>query len=396
MEKVCFCTPLELGSFGDSTHITEVWKRMPELLNARVYIILKSADKRLSNIKDLNIVKPPTLFIGKRIKFISRILSHVFVVFYCLFLSNLALVYERQTMLNISGLLISKIKGIPLIYEVNTLLEYEKGKTCLNIIITKIAKITEKLTVAHADKILVTTQDLKKIFHRRYEIPFKKIEVVPNGANTDLFYPMDEAKCREELGLSQNIPIVCFVGGLGKGHGAKNLVNCAPSVIKQIPNTKFLIVGEGPKRTELEQKAASLDVKENFIFAGKVPYEEVPKYMNSSDVCVILNKSELKKELGGGSAIKLYEYMACGKPVIGTVAQTSFNILKKYDACVLVDVDNIDEIVEAVVMLLENKELREELGKNGRNLVEKKYNWDVNAKKVARICEGEIKNGNRI
>ena len=372
MEKVCFCTPLELGSFGDSTHITEVWKRMPELLNARVYIILKSADKRLSNIKDLNIVKPPTLFIGKRIKFISRILSHVFVVFYCLFLSNLALVYERQTMLNISGLLISKIKGIPLIYEVNTLLEYEKGKTCLNIIITKIAKITEKLTVAHADKILVTTQDLKKIFHRRYEIPFKKIEVVPNGANTDLFYPMDEAKCREELGLSQNIPIVCFVGGLGKGHGAKNLVNCAPSVIKQIPNTKFLIVGEGPKRTELEQKAASLDVKENFIFAGKVPYEEVPKYMNSSDVCVILNKSELKKELGGGSAIKLYEYMACGKPVIGTVAQTSFNILKKYDACVLVDVDNIDEIVEAVVMLLENKELREELGKNGRNLVEKK------------------------
>lgn len=396
MKKICFCTPLELGSFGDSTHITEVWKRMPELLNARVYIISKREDKRFSNMKGVNIIKPPTLSFGKRIKFISRILSHVFVVFYCLILSELALVYERQTMLNVSGLLISKIKKVPLIYEVNSLLEYEKEKSFLNNIITKIAKFTEKQTVKHASKITVVTPELKKIFHDEYNIPLHKIEVVPNGADRDLFYPMDKLECRKELNLAQDKFIVCFVGGLGMGCGVKNIVEAAPHVLEQIPGVNFLIVGDGPYRAIMEKKIESLSLQDNFIFTGTVPYKNVPKYINSSEVCVALYEIDGRVKKIGLSPIKMYEYMACAKPIIGTNKIRGIDILQKCSSGILVEQDDIQDISKSIIKLLKNENLRKKSGTNGRQLVEKKYNWDVIAKQVARICEGEIKNGKRI
>ncbi|MCG7848456.1 MAG: glycosyltransferase family 4 protein, partial [ANME-2 cluster archaeon] len=303
------------------------------------------------------------------------------------------IVYQIQTTFSLSGLIISKIKRIPLIYEVNSLLEYEKEKTFFNSIIIKIAKFTEKQTVKQASKITVVTPELKQIFHDEYKIPLHKIDVVPNGADIDLFYPMDKLKCREELNLAQNKFIVCFVGGLGMGCGAKNIVEAAPYILEQVPNTHFLIVGDGPYRAIMEEKIKSLSLRDNFIFIGAVPHEVVPKYINASDICIALFTGERIKEVGGGSTIKLYEYMACSKPVIGTLGLSTFEILTKYKSGIITNSENSQDISKSILYLLENEKFREDLGINGRQLVETKYNWDVITEQVARICEEGMKNG---
>lgn len=391
MRKICLSFPFKGGYFGDTRRIVEIWKRIPCLLDAQAYIFFYGEDRGLLNAKNIEPVKLRTLIFGKRIKFISRVFSHLLVIYHTLHIPNLSMVYEIQSVFNLSGLLISKIRKIPLVYEVNSVLDYEKEKSFLNNIIIKVAKITEKWTVNHADKIIVTTLDLKETFHLAYEISRKKIYIVPNAAKTDLFYLRDKTECREELGIEKDAKVVCFVGGMGGGHGAKNLVPAAPCVIKSIPNTKLLIVGGGPKKGELEQEVRTLNLNDNFIFTGIISDVEVSKCINASDICVILNRSKLKEAVGGGSPIKLYEYMACGKPVVGTKGQSSFCLLQEKKAGILVDVDNIKEICDAILYLLKNNELREEMGKNGRRLVEEKYTWDIVGKQVARICEGVFK-----
>ena len=393
MRKICVSNPLRLGHFGDTTRIIEIFSRLPRECNAQVYAFYEENSKRLSDTGNFKIIRLKSTFFGKRIRYVSRVLSELLAICHGICMSNLDIVYQIQTTFSLSGLLISKIKKVPLIYEVNSLLEYEKEKSFLNNIIIKIAKFSEKQTVKHASKITVVTPGLKKIFHEEYRIPLQKIEVIPNGADIDLFYPVDKLKCRKELNLAQNKFIVCFVGGLGMGCGAKNIVEAAPYILKQVPNTLFLIVGDGPYRAIMEEKIKSLSLQDKFIFTGAKYHEVVPKYINASDVCIALYEIDERVKKIGLSPVKMYEYMACAKPVIGTNELKGMEILQKYNSGILVEQDDIIDISKSITYLLGNETIMEVIGKNGRQLVEDKYNWDAIAKQVARICDEEIKNG---
>ena len=113
-----------------------------------------------------------------------------------------------------------------------------------------------------------------------------------------------------------------------------------------------------------------------------VPYQKVPQYINASAVCVVL-KVEAKS---GYSPLKLYEYMACGKPVVATRV-SGFDILEECRAGLLVNTGDYQEFANAVTMLLKNGELRRELGKNGRQYVVENQSWESVARKVADVCQ---------
>lgn len=390
MRKIVLCNPLRPSNFGDTTRIVEIFSRLPKELDAQVYIFHEGDYKKILDIDNSKIVRLRSTIFGKRIRYLSRILSEFLIIYYSILISNLDLVYQIQTTFSFSGLLVSKIKKVPLIYEVNSLLEYEKDRTFFNNAIIKIAKKLEKQTVEQASKITVVTPEIKKIFHDEYSIPLDKFEVVPNGANLDLFYPMDKLKCREELNFAKDIFFVCFVGGLGLGCGAKNIVEAAPHILEQIPNTLFLIVGDGPYKAIMKEKIEFMHLQDYFIFTGAVPHETVPKYINSSDVCIAFFNDERIKKVGGGSCIKLYEYLACGKPVIGTVELSTFQILTEYNAGIVVNSDDLKNIADSIVNLIKNENLIAEMVVNGRKLVEKQYNWNVIGRQLAVICEGLV------
>ena len=99
-----------------------------------------------------------------------------------------------------------------------------------------------------------------------------------------------------------------------------------------------------------------------------------------ADVCIVT-----KKTLGFGySPLKLYEYMACKKPVIATNTK-GFEILKQSNAGILVNPEDLQELSNAMIKLLQNKQLREKMGDNGRKLVVSEYSWESTAKKTIRV-----------
>jgi len=302
---------------------------------------------------------------------------------------NPDIIYERRFSAKI-GATLSKIHRIPLIIEVNGLVE-EEAKivgTAIKqfILVKKFKKWMRKRFFKRASRIVTVSNGIKKGLHEQYGIPIGKMVVIPNGANTELFKPMDKDICKRELNLDTNNKYVCFTGNLVPWQGVEYLIKAAPNVLKEEPSARFIIVGDGMMRNELENIAKELDIIDKVIFTGGVLYELVPKYINASEIGI-----SIKPPLLPGSPLKVKEYMACGKPVIATRnSEYDFEIIEKADAGVLVKPGDKEEVANAILRLLSNSNLSKEMGLRGRNLVVEKYSWMSTAKKVIENCKKSL------
>jgi glycosyltransferase involved in cell wall biosynthesis len=138
-------------------------------------------------------------------------------------------------------------------------------------------------------------------------------------------------------------------------------------------------------KDELAALANQLDVVDKIIFVGKIPYNQVPLYINASEICVTP-----KKPLRSGySPLKLCEYLACSKPVIAT-RTNGFELLEENNAGLLINPENQQEFADAINMLLKDPVLRQRMGENGRKYVLEDRSWESVARKVAKVCEDAI------
>jgi len=378
--KILFITSVNInGQEGDSIHVREVISNVSKYANSVTVLSSTShTDKfKVDNIKfkKASLIKIPFLM-SPSFSIYAFILG-----FYVLLTSKYDVIYERGSIFG-TGCKLGKIFKIPCIVEVNGLMTDEQKMTgMLRRIITK----SESNTFSLADKIIVVTSKLKETLQSDYSVPENKIVVIENGVNTDLFRPINKEDVKSDLDLDGNYHYVGFSGSFAPWHGLEDLVKSAPMILKEVENTKFLLVGDGVMKEQIIQMANDLNLTDKFIFVNRVPYEEVPKYVNVFDVCVILKKKAII-----GSPLKLWEYMACGKPVIATNTQ-DFKVLEEYNAGILVDSEKTEEVADAIITLLKNKELREEMGKNGRKHVVENRSWESVAREVEKVMKEAVK-----
>jgi glycosyltransferase involved in cell wall biosynthesis len=132
--------------------------------------------------------------------------------------------------------------------------------------------------------------------------------VIPNGYDPDVFKPMDKNTVIKELGIyKEDTQYVGFVGNLIPIKRADKLPEIFRKIAKELPNTRFLIVGNGVLRDKILKEMEGLDV----IFAGRVPQVEVAKYMNAMNVMVLPSRNE-------GWPCVVLEAQACGTCVVGS------------------------------------------------------------------------------
>lgn len=132
--------------------------------------------------------------------------------------------------------------------------------------------------------------------------------VIPNGYDETTFEPLDKEMVRKELGMyKEGYKYVGFVGNLIPIKRADRLGEIFSLIAKEIPETFFIVVGDGPLRRRLEKETKGL----NIIFTGRVPQTEVAKYMNAMDVMVLPSRNE-------GWPCVVLEAQACGTCVVGS------------------------------------------------------------------------------
>lgn len=316
-----------------------------------------------------------------------RLIIYQITLFYSLLIlckkANINVIYARQETFNFSPLIISKLLKIPYVVEINGLLIEEKRLLGINKRLIALTRFSEKINYKHAVRIISVTQGIKNGIMQRYNIPDKKVVVIENGANTDLFRPMEKNKLN--LNLDENYNYVGYVGSFARWHGLENLIESASLVLKVCKNTKFIFVGDGPLKEELFNMVDNLNLRDDFVFVGRIPHDEMPQYINIFDVCMILKDKDIS-----GSPLKLWEYMACGKPVVATNTK-DFQALEKCGGGILVDSDKHGDVANAIQTLLNDRELSKQMGINARKCVVENHSWKRVAMKVLKVCRESIK-----
>jgi glycosyltransferase involved in cell wall biosynthesis len=147
----------------------------------------------------------------------------------------------------------------------------------------------------------------------------------------------------------------------------------------------LLIVGDGPIKEELVRIAEELGISSKVLFTGIVAYERVPLYINASNVCVAPFIRE-RNEKSGVSPLKIYEYAACGKAIVAS-RLPGLGFAEQAKTGILVEPDNSEELADAITKVLQETELGQQMGENGRKYVMENHSWESVARRVGEVCE---------
>jgi len=230
-----------------------------------------------------------------------------------------------------------------------------------------------------ADKIIAISNATKEYVLRLGAKP-SKVKVVYNGVDLARFRPIagKREEMRKKLGISENAIVVLTVRRLVYKNGIDTLIDTASIAVKRNPRIVFLVVGKGPDLGNVKLQVAQLGIEANFRLTGFVSDEDLPSYYNVADLFVLPSKS------GEGLPLVALEGMACGLPVIATDVGGIREILRE-DYGKLVAPNKPELLAEAVLdfATVDFSSRSQEL----RVMVEKRFSWDANVKRLVEIYE---------
>ena len=307
-----------------------------------------------------------------------RPLSFHFLSSLCLLvlcLKKVNFMYVRQ-MNSFLPLLIAKLFGISSYFEIPN--DPYIGYSLINKFKQWPVKLIDKLCMRLCDRVVVLSEWSKRRINAIGGIPLSNILVFPSGTDTELFHPIEKEHACQKLGLDPSCNYVGFIGSFLAYQGIDILIDAAPLVLEKIPNTRFLLVGDGPLRAAWEKKAQEEGVKDHFIFTGHVPYREVPSYIGAMDICVAPHHADTNQ----ASPVKLFDYMAAGRPIIASDIEVVREIIADSECAVLTPPNHPEVLAEKIVALIDNETLRHKLGENGRRCAKEKYDRKILTKNI--------------
>jgi glycosyltransferase involved in cell wall biosynthesis len=212
-------------------------------------------------------------------------------------------------------------------------------------------------------KIVVPTEMIRRKFIV-LGLDEDRVTVIPNGVDTSLFYPTP---------LPEESVVLYY--GTFQPHRARLLLEVIEVLARKRRDAKFLLIGDmpSPVRDRLLRVAGN-----RVEIPGFVEHDRLPQFLQKARVCILPQD----RSLGGRLSFKLLEYMACGRPVVGTNVDESFP-LKESGAGIVTEID-AEAMAEAVIRLLDDDRLAEELARKGVEYT-RKYDWNKMVEDYVRL-----------
>lgn len=164
-----------------------------------------------------------------------------------------------------------------------------------------------------APLIVAETEYLKAAITRRWRVAPERIEVIGVGVDRSIFRPLDQAEARGRLGIPAHATVLLYVGVLDRAHDLGPALDAVAAIAS--PSLRLHVVGDGALRTELEQRAG-VATQGAVRFHGRVPHEDVPRYVAAADLCLApYDPAVFPDGEVGYATLKVREYLASGRPV---------------------------------------------------------------------------------
>jgi len=205
------------------------------------------------------------------------------------------------------------------------------------------------------------------------------IRLIYFGTDTRRFSPgVPDAGLRQELG-GPAAQLIISLRSLEPIYDVETLVQAAPMVLRQHPNARFVIAGDGSQADTLKGLVANLGLADRVRFVGRIPENKLPDYLRAADVYVSTSLSD------AGLAASTAEAMACGLPVVVTDSGENRVWVKDGQNGFVVPTRDAISLADRIVYLLDNRALGRELGRAGRRLIEERNNYEKEMAKMEAI-----------
>ena len=284
---------------------------------------------------------------------------------------DVILIYSPPLYMGLAGYIISKIKKTEFVFNLQDI--HPKilidMKFVRNPVIILILKKIEELIYRKAYAFIGYSKGNTNYLLNRGIAP-EKVFMIPNWVDTDAIKPNDRLNDFRELNGLDDRFIVSYAGTMGRAQGL-NVILDAVEILKRYEEIVFLLVGEGNAKPLLEKVVYSKELK-NVILLPLQPKEEYVKILIASDICLLpLNRDLPLPEVPG----KLANLMASGRPIIATInlGGDAAKIINEAGCGFCIEPGSKHKLVDAILALYNNKDLRDRMGKNGRVYAKERF-----------------------
>ncbi len=233
-----------------------------------------------------------------------------------------------------------------------------------------LVNIFRNMIIRSADRITVISNYLKDYIQSvNSMIP---VDVIPNGVDTSIFRPTESGDLKNQLGV-EGSRVILTVSRLVEKNGISDLIKAFNDLCGTHPDYRLVIIGTGPLKARLEKQIAPEAVGK-VLFLGSIPNQLLPRYISMADVFV-------RPSLSEGLGISFLEAMACETSVIATNVGGIPDFITNEETGLFCKVGNPKDIAEKIERLMNDSDLAQRIGKNGRALIEKDYQWTGIAEK---------------
>ncbi len=302
------------------------------------------------------------------------------------------IIYARDYHTVIIALIPRLIFRKKLVFEINGLANEEqklKRYSYLNRLLVFIIKKAEGFATKYSEKIISLTPHIATYLNKDFECPLEKVVVIGNGVDIKRFYPVSDqnllAKWRDRWGIGKEDMVVVFVGNLARWQGVETFIESGFKLFPKNERLKFLIVGDGPLKENLMKKVSESKWKQSFYFTGMVNYEEIPFLINIGDVCVAPFISK-RNQKTGVSPLKVFEYMACGKPVVASRIQGLEFIEEEGVGC-LIEPEDVESLQKALYDLIKEPKERIRMGQKGSQIARENFSWESRVIEIEKVLK---------
>lgn len=283
-----------------------------------------------------------------------------------------------------AALRVARRRGLPLVYEIRAFWEdaaVGNGTGCQGSLKYRLTRKLESHVVREADAVVTICEGLRQDLIAR-GTPERKITVAPNGVDLTLFGrpPQRDPALARELGFEidgRPCPVIGFIGSFYDYEGLDILIEAMPALVARQGDARLLMVGGGPMEAALRAQAQASPAADAIRFIGRVPHHEVDRYYALCDVMAYPRKRSRLTDLV--TPLKPLEAMAQGKLVAASDVGGHRELITDGLTGTLFAPDDSAACAAALAGLLDRRELWDDYRRAGREHVETRHDWAVNA-----------------
>lgn len=270
------------------------------------------------------------------------------------------LVYERLSLFSDGGARVADALDVPFVLEVNAPL-IEEQRRHRELVAEATATVIVERALTRADVVACVSEPVAVWARTRGA---RHPLTAPNGVNTDRIHP---PVTRRADGA---VPTVGFVGTLKPWHGVDVLVDAMAELARRGRPARLLVVGDGPERAALEQRASSLGLDAEF--AGAVTPDEMPTALARVDI----GAAPYRLTDDYFSPLKVLEYLAAGVPVVGSDVGQVPQLVRQGRTGILTRPGDADSVADALQVLVDDPALRGRMADHARRQAVAAHGWD--------------------